>query len=635
MNLPALASDCINIILSSLDGLNVFHLILCGNRVLSAKIIHSCTSLKFFCKSFALFPFSAFNLPRLQSLSVNLQETYYSIPLRMNHRPPLPSAPVPSLTSLHLEFAQCFSALVLVEDRPLLEILFPNLTTLRLERSVKIASREFLLAIPKTILHLTLKSQRNSVYQSQYEFDYHDFDLLPPSLETLHLNYVNIRPNDTTHDYNGLKFPETLKTLCLRELYSHLVLFHLPPHATHIEMDFKDQKISGSFPTSLIPKSLTTFNISGFYGGHFHIIPDGSYPPNLTEFSVPLKVTHFDQLVGLPKTIKQFDQTDIIMNTGGDLNAILPCIERLSISFPTFYQHLLNNLPLKLKHFYSSFTPASSIIYFPPTLESIGIKFDHVDELKILPLGVKALYLTKEGLICFNAEDISRLPPNLGSISIGLHQISTLDAISRLSISMKTIDMLIDSQFLSLPLYNGMVNDRTFSSYLPHSLTSYTLSIVNMKTLWYEWIGELGHLTKLDTLYLFIDNPVESDIRAPLDGLSRLPASTREIAITVCDNLLENPDCLKMLPSNLTTLLFIPPNNDERRPIPVPSDDCFSQLPKGLTYLYAQQLTGISPNFINVIPPGIIDMDLPDVLKGTLVEYYKRDIWEGHPPKRF
>lgn len=196
----------------------MFRLKLCGSAQLSAKIEASCEALLCLVAPFVAFPFSAYTLPRLRSLQVYTDPVYYATPLRLRHRPPLPPAPIPSLTSLKMRFSQSLSALPLDSafDH------FPNLLHLELDHACRPITQQHLSSLPRGLLSLILKSSQSC--RSIVPIPYSIIAQLPRPLETLIVQPIALAPNPETLRFEEIDWPPNLKELTLRTVRSTHIL---------------------------------------------------------------------------------------------------------------------------------------------------------------------------------------------------------------------------------------------------------------------------------------------------------------------------------------------------------------------------------------------------------------------------
>jgi len=629
-----LSTDALSIITSHLNGSDVFRLIICGDRQLAAKIASACGDLYCEVLPFTPFPFSAFTLPHLRSLHVFYQVSYYALPLKLNRLPPLPSCPVPSLTTLSLSFAQSFHVLRLEGSSPVLERLFPNLRTLDLAHYVRKLERHHLLALPRTLTAVSLRSTYFSSPSSYTRFSHLDLALLPPDLESIYISNLFITGDAATNRFDGITWPVKLKKLTMRYFENHNILHQLPPEIEHLDIEMADNNISGEFRTSQLPRSLTSCNIAGVLRRPFSIVPDGKYPPQLKTFQVNLKFDDVSKLVGLPPTLTECRQlSTVVAALRLDL---LPHIRSLHCSCPKIPDFVLQHqLPRNLVSLSSSGTKPDLIPWesLPKTLTFVCLQIGSEEHAAMIPRGVRRISIPQDCSYALSSRACSLFPPHLSALTLWLHQIENIECLSQLpSTWISSLDISMDSATKS-----EIAMDPHLSRHLRgmKRLSEVGVTISGADSCWREWVVDLdsNHFPLLNSLVVAVDTPTEREWKQPSHYIKSLATSLTEVGVILSNTCDDDPLLFASLPPKLHTLILMSPYvpNADTTPTIAVNDAQFAHLPASLTYLNIDCCTGLTPRLFYIIPPNISDLEVPSYLpKSALDNYFRKDHWEGH-----
>ena len=459
--LSQLSLDVLRSFGSLVDGSDVFRLVMCGNRALTAKIVYAVRSLDFEVLPFSRFPFSAYALPLLESLSVTTSLGPISMPLRLFHQLPMPTEPKLPLTSLILRFAQSFRVLALENGSPLLEKWFPSLQLLCLEEGQQRLSEEHIRALPRTLTSLVLRSPNVSplaLLQST------DLQHLPHGLTSLDLRSITVKASDSGR--YQVPWPTGIKRLAGCIFTSPHILHHLPLHVEYLDIEVKaDPSGWTTMPSiGLLPQSLTYCRIQRYlHCEPFHFILDAPIPPNLTFLDIRWQpeLSNEQVLPLLPPRLKNCpSRTAIILAATGDYK-YLSHLEELGISntdlrvlpvkvpLPPHLKTLHANIP-------SEHIPWSNL---PSTLTKVSLRVTSTNKMKSIPRGVKTLHLLDDPYLHRHPPDLrlsvylmvdafDAMPPTLTSLMMDLHLLDNVECLRHLPLTLIDLELSVSDRTL-------------------------------------------------------------------------------------------------------------------------------------------------------------------------------------------
>jgi hypothetical protein len=630
-SLMRLSNDVIGLITLMLPGKSIQILIACGNRQLSSRIMRSCQSLSFLLDLFVPFPFSAFHFPRLQFLSVT---SIHPVPIKLNGILPIPSTPFSPLTELVLSMPQSFIVLAFQGDIPMLEAQLPNLTSLKLINSTKPLSRDHLLAIPQSLLHLDLRTSERYQFPAPVELPCQDLSLFPSSLESLSIHSIKFLI-DTTRDDCGATFPPQLKHLSMWLFDSPLILKRLPSELENLFIGFKNSNGPVvTFPMSCLPQSLIHCEVM-VLDGNFNLVSDGIFPPNLLSLTSPIEYNHVNELVGLPTSLHYFASPygPAINNivSAGLINEILPELRALHILVPKT-PDLMTNLPSKLETFQCLADISQFAFSFPATLTDLNVPFFNGFNMNHLPRGLKILtFLRHPPRSNFLPQHLDLLPQQLRELTLSVGLISTVESFDHLPQSL---------EILKLHFPDGMVHENiamnpNLPRFFPKHIQDLIIVMDHSKTVLYDWLCNLQHLTQLHSLTVHSFSKIvafQREMNVDNRFFGCLPPSLRTLDVAIATNLSDHVTVLHSLPPKLTYLAI---EGLSAYPLVQAINANFSQLPKSLTSIKLRTLYGLNSKVLFLLPPTIAMLYIspPNLKQEELDAYYKRNsIWEGYRP---
>lgn len=267
--LSALASDCIGHLLEYLSA-NDFHALLStGDRFLRHKVVGNVRRLKLRARVGEKFPFSAFRLPHLRSLSVGSVQDgplqYFDEKTKSkrakeprNWRIDFKSA---GLSSLSLDFANAQSLVTQCYGATLTER-FPSLNTLYLRGYFPPELVQNFSNFPQTLTSLSLIS-RGPYLQ---KLNLSEVSRLSRSLLSLHLSWHAIDSGNIPKSDLKNILPPKLTSLTLSSLNRRNILFYLPSSLESIDITINEyDDIDGErqeVKTSFLPPKLTSLKLN-------------------------------------------------------------------------------------------------------------------------------------------------------------------------------------------------------------------------------------------------------------------------------------------------------------------------------------------------------------------------------------
>lgn len=254
--LAALASDIIAQLVEYLSSKEIHSLLSSGDRILRQKIVNNVRRLELNPRHGQNFPFSALNLPQLDSIAVKCLSTSHLRFLSEEEKEfGLQERCYPRITSLLLHFSNSSSLF----NRSLWKAsLFPSLTSLDLRwsrRAGPIDSESFS-ELPKTLTFLKLSPSSYSAKPAQ-RFNINEIARLPRWLLSLHLvwDYVSDPTNCTSKEPAiAALFPPHLTSLSLCYLDTFPIMAHLPPSLEQLSLKHRETMAYETKTSLLLPK---------------------------------------------------------------------------------------------------------------------------------------------------------------------------------------------------------------------------------------------------------------------------------------------------------------------------------------------------------------------------------------------
>jgi hypothetical protein len=165
---------------------------------------------------------------------------------------------------------------------------------------------------------------------------------------------------------------------------------------------------------------------------------------------------------------------------------------------------------------------------------------------------------------------------------------------------------------LKLYVENGHTafEEELFSHITSTQLTKVKLSVSPPGAVWPVWLSQCQKFDSMRVLNCRIDSSCDQVV-VP-EFLKRLPPRLKSLTVpspmlplqeAAAKSIISSPefvDCYHHFPTTLTHLRFDSSNGSMRI-----SDECFSQLPKSLTYLALGAIYGLTDRFWELIPPNI------------------------------
>lgn len=407
VSLSTLAPDCIENLVHYLDGNDFISLMMSGDMLLRHKLLLECRGLSFAAGETAdhtIFPFSAFNLPNLRSISLKTfpKVSSYAKFTKRDHLDL--SIGCKTLEKLELDFCNCASLFV-PSSAPLptlkLRDRFPSLSTLILSDIAFDSSSlmEYLLAgLPNTLSHLSISLYRRATDVSDPKYLYIScLSELPISITTLKLNGFHIIEKSLIKT-SFARFPPNLTSLDLDLISSSLKTPKWPSELRHlrfsIEADWLLDKEEAWTLASSLPQRLVSLSMN--FNSDGQLILDAPLPPTLEMLEIPTDEFPAEICLGdFPRAMKWIPE-----------ELMLQIYETSDI------ESILKGLPnLKSVFFSDPSLPAP----LPGGLESISmfsaLKFD-----ASLPIGLKRLAIHFPILL----DQFQYLPSTLKSLQVGL-----------------------------------------------------------------------------------------------------------------------------------------------------------------------------------------------------------------------
>lgn len=638
-SLESLASDCLLHLAQFLSGDDLVSLLSTGNRLLRQKLM-KVGEVEFEASlPGSIFPLAAFNLPKLQSLSVfGINERFTYLDFSKGRELALVRGSK-TLKVLDLRFRNA-PALFWSPDaslpRSLIRDRFPSLTTLILRRITCEESLEelcgelpsFLTTLEFFFFNLDIGASFNLSWISK----------LPRNMTSLKLTNCNIyEPVDSGEEYASI-LPPNLRVLELNQMSQPMILDYLPSTLENLSFGIRNPPEGYEWRTSKLPPALV----------HLDFVPEGW----TLIYDAPL-----------PSTLEEFPFADRLLRQQDLPNAIS--------ALPRGFRKL-HGRPILRSHFAASDDPVAALNALFSTFSNIrSTDIWHEANIPFLPRRLETLFCGEIGLssplpnslthLLLQAtpsyEEISNIPPTLKSLEFGvsgldslfsvanplhrefppwgsaeLSQLASLTSLTSLSIEMRYLDSveclspIAKMESLEkLKLHRLSLHEfQSMPHWLPRCLPR---NLRKLKLITPDTSGSLDELEE-------IGNPVPYDflrlchldkvcpnlnklsiwffVWEPLslgESLATLPSQLRSLIFKF--RLLDiEPSALSLLPRSLTSLKL---DFEDHIDIPL-TNKHFEGLPEklALLHVYAPS-SSMSADVLPILPNTIAELALEDL----------------------
>lgn len=647
LTLGTLPPDLLAPILRYLSGNEVLHLMAIGNTRFTETVCHTDVNIVFALAQFSFFPFSAFKLHKLRSLSVTTTYNDHLIDLNAHSFPKNALELQKELEKLSLKFRSAPTTFnCMVGNEPLL---FSNLKELEISGVSNTESFASFVSsfCPKT---LTTLKYRLGAPLSMSSTPFSCFSGLPSTLTRLELNIGSIIFDRSPEFEEKEKiFPKSLSILDIGMLTSVEPLNYLPKGLTSLDAvitsanSFTGEKMK----ISKLPPAITSVYLRT--GQNQMIEMDSPLPSSLTHFpglalragiaeeEIPKNLIFSLPISGSNRSLK--DQ----------LEEGYPNITDLSIFDDTGDAYYWENLPSKLTSLTSNRVVDAPlpIILFPPTLTTLILEGFPFDMLQLLPKTVTEIHFSPSISQQRFEESLCVLSDNLENVVMFSFDFLEVDR-TRFDFSalknLKTFD--------ASGAIDAIARDARFFETLPISLTHLSLcSNFDEDPLELAVSSLKFRLPKLENFSIAAKNihlnPSHSDIipdtkhnfdgKRSIGNWDFLPDSVRFFSISleylsVGKNSLKRP-YLSGLPTGLYELEFMITTTiyDETK---MKAND-FENLPYSLAKLSIVSSDYLDEDIIRILPPSIAVLDIqvgrndPIASKKAKQAYFEREDWKG------
>lgn len=628
-----------------LEASQYFKLIRCGSPEITAIVKRNWTEIDLPLSARPLFPFSALELPNLNSLvigSTPIRGRYVKIGSRALYNDSVRSN---SLKTLVMAFWQSGSLLRKCSPRKPLGSRFPELTTLELRDTAPftwiVPALEFL---PPKLTSLVL-TVRQWGEDAPLVMPISTIAGFPRSLTNLEIRWHVLDAQSYSQPWSEL-FPPELLHLNLSALNSLTLLDHLPIHLQTLSVSAGQSRQPVTWKVSKMPPGLVNLLIDSATAT-FQFELDANWPNSLREFLV-LTRQNLSILPTLPSTLTRLQ----IPDTSGTGD------EQLLKQFPNLtYVNIYEegqSLGVFPKNATSLYLSASRIPFaLPNTLKSLTTGDINIDEISYLPSSLKSLRLQQtyaSDSPKLSCESLSLFPKYLTSLDIAAGILDAKkDAFGRDEppqlLSLKNLFFLRSLRIASLPLFWGNLGSQLLINCLPPLLKSLSLQFIpgddaniahdsdlkiGVSCSWLSSLRLADSTPYLDKFYL--NGDMLYDI--PLgDWFETLPTAIDEIYLSNLTRLFEL-SAISKLPRKLTSLSVFfeityeeleeednldEPSADEE----MLSAEHFRGLPLSLTSMsfVAPKNSNISSNLLLYLPPDLyeVGMTLPNMRHENLL----------------
>lgn len=625
MSLALIPVDIIASITSIIYGNDIIRLRLCGNNMLWSKIVLAKPALNCQIEPLQQYPFSAFSVPNLSSLSVCIPKGHVVAPIRLEHRLPLPPKPIPTLERLNLSFAQSLRVLEPELPSHRLSTLCPHLTHLSLSGSCAPIAFQHFAELPDTLLHLAIRTMH---FRSSPSIDYLCLTKLPKNLEVLILRYVTILADSKTRTYDSLKWPLKLSKLKIDRFSHASILTILPAQLEVLKIRIHKDADDYTLHTSKLPATLTDVRI---FSHSVTVLPDGVFPPQLRRFD-PHMFWTLAELKGMPPTIEKMHFALPLLKTPGWRESFpnLCTVPGFSTNRAMeYFPYLPTRLTLLAFHVGVENAIPWSLI--PPHLTSTKLPISSSEQMKHVPSSVRVLQLMVNNVSLSN-DVFSFLPPRLVHFSICLQQLASSDSLAHLPSCLEIFTLQVR--------WSTHSADPSIFSHLPVLTRLQNLSIIVVyrgACAWREWLLALEDGTRapaLEKLWVEIEPLDRTHSPDPSNShLLHLPNSLREISLPITSGAEKDPLLLAKLPRKLRSLCLLPVHAEaDEEKFAGLIDEQWQYIPKSITALDLTGNAASTPNIFKFLPPTISHIGVPKSLRFSeeFKQYYANDIFEGH-----
>jgi hypothetical protein len=633
MSLANCSHDVLREIISYLFAHEIFSLIHCGSRTLAASLNTQARILVDKPDCFAKFPFSIFNLPNLQELTIKPNNLLYEFPLNIYPRLPLPFKPLPGLRKLRYFFLQSFTFYGPQPAHLPLSYLFPNLSELNLSRSNAPLTEDLFQTLPRTLRKLSLgtRLKRGSV---SLPLPYLVINNLPSCLEELSLLHIKIAAGED--NYKMISFPTSLVLLRIFTFENTTIFNHLPAtiETVNIAIDHQGRTLLPTFRSSNLPPSLKSFRWSTTHP----LIVDAHLPIGLRRITCRLQADSPEHLeYFLPRSLTELpefgptrvDSTALLWSKFPNLKVIVMedcngAIPNGAISLGSY------SLPPSLTCLYLNniIERPTNLKQLPATIIDLQMPLGCDEDIELLPPTLLDFQSTVGPNQSFklHLSTWSKLPRSLTSLRIEATQFETIEC---LNIITKTCPELRHFSLREAQLFSS---DPTFGTQFPSRLQSL---FIKEDCAEMDWIGRLGYISKLKELtlastetFLTVNSPV-IDL-GPL--FQRLPMSLESLYMNRTHITV---DSFGHLPRKLKRLHIsaFEEHPDESLRI---TDQHFAHLPASLVEVNIYGGSRLTAKTIKLLPTRIPvvyislggrETAIRDEIDAAFKEYYSDPCW--------
>lgn len=598
--------DCI---LDGMQASNVLHLLMTGDRLLTAKVAPSVTKLSQMSWSGDKFPFSLFMMPNVRSISVQVNQIASCGLLDLQSRLLHAMKPSSTLEKLRLSFWDASS--ILIDTIAPISHRFPLLKVLELLETCSQSSKRVLDNLPpkleKFVLSTSALQSRDGPWMGLGFLA-----RLPSSLTYLEMNVDAMCSPEEEHQ--NVKFPPSLRTLKFNTLnYSFQLIDSLPPHLECLHLTLH-HLVETRFQTSWFPKTLTEVKLrQRALGSRIVLVEDSPLPPNLTYFEVaptrtpltidklPPTLTHWDI-----STLDPFDITKIC--------SALPNLRVLTDIYRSSEYEDASNFPTKLTRLSVPYAYFDSLAGIPSSIKDLTISQLFPDLPKALTrLDISGMH-TSDTTPNITSKTMSYLPTTLTELILPvIADVRALEPLSRLE-NLKILDAIsLPIDTLTLPendVKRVLAPNEWLSSYSLRSLSAKFVDNsaqkisslpVSFNTL-SRW-SEFSNLTSLNLNY-------ELGINDGASLTNVIAALPRGILLLTLDSLPLNfqEDALSQLPPMLQSLRIVI-SSRRIQDSPAVGQNHFAGLPAKLVSLSLDLCqTKITQNIVQVLPKRILKL---------------------------
>lgn len=593
-----LAEEPLTQLLSLVDYYDVCRLKACGNKLLYLKVSLYGRDLHCPVNPLNVFPFSAFEMPKIRSFEVTHSRFANVLVLDLQNRPFKLFKRIETLQKLSLNF---FHALgILMDSYNNLDFLFPNLTSLELHGFANyFLTPTFYRLLPRRLTNLSLSSNPLS-----NPIPFSSISKLPKTLTNLSLKDIAIIYDE---DDNRKKWgwPQNLQRVSINR-------FHVPGKLNNMTA-LPLESVSIAFPTcpsipvptpeplfvAKLPRTLTTLNLIVARNPWFHVVVDGAFPPKLKQVphefiaawnEMPRMPNLIETIVTVPpywieqcKRHKAVISNDHFLNlktlsitTQEDANfwkgkTMPKNLTSLTIG-PGLVVPVWKPVPSLTEFNCQSAIKLDIIRLLPKSLKTLGLAFNHSNQLlsshwmRYLPKDIRHVNFYVDGLPeGVDLKPLKRLKKleSFRTNFLSIAQLENPNLLDHLSPTIKTFDIIAKKR--------EMVNQR--------------------------WIGGFSKFQLLESLALRITSfgPDTSWYRhSPFESLSKTSLTNIELTLGPLLGIPDSDELFKHFPSTLKSFCLQSGGRDateenewiniRRRPDPSPiwQDDNFSSLPSKL-----------------------------------------------------